>query len=205
MSLAGCWTASPRAEPLREQAAPSKPPRYDESEPQRISRRAVASVTRCTSSVAPLVVDVENQTSLDHDMCAAFAIRARDVAWPANLTTSSGYAIRVSLTQSDVHRRRDDVRFDCRVSMELTVNGQLLVETRDRGAAVTIADATRPPDAAIGELGHACIEAEVKLLLRRVVPVLNGHVASTGASQPNAPQPPPTVQPQPQPQPKPKP
>ena len=178
---------------MRGQAEPRKPPRIDTPEPERVATRAVPAVTRCTSSVAPLNVDVENRTSLDHDMCAAFAIRARKVAWPANLTTASGYTIRMTLTQSEVHRRRDEVRFDCRVSMELTMNGQLLADTRDRAAAMMLGDAP------IDDLAQACIETEVEILLGRVVPTLSGHIASTGASQPNAPQPMPTVQPQGQP------
>jgi hypothetical protein len=146
--------------------------------------------------VAPLSVDVENWTSLDHDMCAAFAIRARKVAWPANLLNASGYTIRMSLTHSEVRRRRDDIRFDCRVSMELTINGQLLAKTGDRAAAMIGRIAHVAGDAPIDEVAQSCIEAEVEILLGRVVPTLSGHMASTGASHPNAPQPNAPVAPQ---------
>jgi len=120
-------------------------------------------------------------------MCDAFANGAAKVAWPVSLSTASGYTIRMTLTQSEVEQRRDTIRFGCRVSMELTMNGQL-TETRDR-AAVHIAG-TAPLD----ELAQMCVEFEVGILLRRVVPTLGTHIASTGTSQP---QPPPPAQPQP--------
>jgi hypothetical protein len=155
--------------------APS-PPANPVSE---LASRARVGGSACHTA-APAIVGAENLTQRNVDLCDAFEHAASRVAWPSALSTSNGFALRVTLTQLDVSRDRT-----LRCQLSITTFSQAATLHVVSGSALVSLD---PSDRGNREAERDCLEAVVEsLLVNKVVSALQAPSSPAGPSSSSAP------------------